>query len=51
MTQTQIKNKITELDFWLTNNPHHTDYGKVLQDKKELEFKLLTKDYEKSKTI
>ncbi|MDV6170204.1 hypothetical protein R1T16_17340 [Flavobacterium sp. DG1-102-2] len=43
MTKTQIKNKLDELDFWLINNPHHPDYQKVLNDKKELDIKYNTK--------
>ncbi|AJA67347.1 hypothetical protein MYRA21_0103 [Myroides sp. A21] len=42
MTKQQIKNKISELDYWLTNNAHHTNYTLVLKDKKELEQQLIT---------
>lgn len=41
MSEQQVRNKIVELDFWLTNNPHHPNYNLVLNDKKALELKLI----------
>lgn len=46
MTEQQLKNKISELSYWLTNNPHHSNYTVVLRDKKELEQQLTTKQNE-----
>ncbi len=46
-TKTQIENKIKELDFWLTHNPNHYDYVKVLNQKRDLEKQLLEQNYEK----
>jgi hypothetical protein len=37
MTTTQLKNKIADLEFWLTNNPEHPNYNTVLKDKLKLE--------------
>lgn len=37
MSVQQMKNKISELEFWLTNNPDHPNQGMVLRDKRELE--------------
>ena len=41
MTIQQIKNKIAELDYWLTNNPHHKDRNIVANDKRVLELRLM----------
>lgn len=46
MSKRQIQNKISELDFWLTNNPQHENYSVVLRDKKDLEQRLIHEDYE-----
>lgn len=40
MTQEQIKQRITELDYLLIHNPTHTHYSMILKDKLELESKL-----------
>lgn len=42
MSEQQLRNKISDLGYWLTNNPHHENYSIVLRDKKELEQQLLT---------
>ncbi|MDM1033791.1 hypothetical protein HXZ91_04770 [Myroides odoratimimus] len=46
MTRRQIENKISELDYWLTNNAQHPNYGVVLRDKKDLEQRLIQEEYE-----
>lgn len=46
MTKRQIENKISELDYWLTNNAQHPNYSLVLRDKKDLEQHLIDKEYE-----
>lgn len=40
MTKQQMKNKVSDLEWWLTNNPNHPNQGLVLRDKRELERKL-----------
>lgn len=44
-TKIQLENKISELEYWLKANPNHFDYAKILKDKKELEEKIIKKDY------
>jgi hypothetical protein len=41
MTATAIKNKIENLDFWLTHNPSHADFKTKETEKKNLEYQLL----------
>jgi len=41
MTIPQIKNKIENLEYWLTNNPAHPQIHNVLNDKKALELELM----------
>ena len=45
MSKIQMLNKINDLKFWLDNNPHHFDFAKKLQQKKQLELKILNKEY------
>lgn len=46
MTKIQMTNKISDLEFWLKSNPNHFDYARILQDKKDLEKKLIAKEYD-----
>jgi len=41
MTLQQIKNKISELDYWLLNNPTHANRHLVANDKRVLELELM----------
>lgn len=43
MTPRQIKNKISDLEFWLKSNPNHYLFAKNYAQKKELERQLLEK--------
>lgn len=44
MTPQQMRNKIADLNEWLTNNPHHPNYNVVLNDKKCLELTLMNNE-------
>lgn len=47
MTKQAMENKVDQLEFWLKGNPNHANYQVVLNDKKELERKIIAKDYDK----
>lgn len=36
MSETQLKNKIEDLDFWLRHNPRHPDYCIKYQEREKL---------------
>lgn len=47
MTPTELRNKVENLDWWLTHNHNHPDYNAILADKKELERQLAELEHEK----